>query len=67
VEFIPAGGGAAAAAERRPGAKRCAGGRARQSRARARGRRREGSSPGDLFGNSKNFRDLSVKKDFRLI
>jgi hypothetical protein len=26
-----------------------------------------GGGPGDLFGNSKNFRDLSVKKDFPLI
>jgi hypothetical protein len=27
---------------------------------------REGC-PGDLFGNSKNFKDLSVKKDFPLM
>jgi hypothetical protein len=61
VEVIPAGGGAAAAAERRPGAKHCRWQEGEQSRgARARGRRREGRGPGDLFGNLKNFRDLSV-------
>jgi hypothetical protein len=42
VEVISAGGGAAAAAEQRPGVRLCAGGRRGQSRARARGRRREG-------------------------
>jgi hypothetical protein len=45
----------------------CTSGRGGQSRARARGRRREEGGPGDLFGNSKNFKDLSVKKDFPLI
>jgi hypothetical protein len=60
VEVISAGGGAAAAAERRPEATHCAGSRGGQSRARARGRRREEGGPRDLFGNSKNFRDLSV-------
>jgi hypothetical protein len=48
VEFIPAGGGAAAVAEQRPKAKDCAGGRGGQSRARARGRRREGKGSGGL-------------------
>jgi hypothetical protein len=60
VEFIPAGGGAAAVTERRPEVMHCAAGRGRQSRARAQGRRREGRGPGDLFGISKNLRDLSV-------
>jgi hypothetical protein len=68
VGVIPAGGGAAAAAKRRPGAKHCAGGRRKQSRAaRARGRRREGRGLGGLFGNFKNSRDFLVKKDFPLI
>jgi hypothetical protein len=26
-----------------------------------------GGGPGDLFGNSKNFRDATVKKDFPLM
>jgi hypothetical protein len=62
VEGGEAGGGTAAAAERRPGAKHCRRqGEAEQSRgARARGRRREGRGPGDWFGILKNFRDLSV-------
>jgi hypothetical protein len=60
VEVDLAGGGAAAAAERRLGVRLCTGGR-RQSRvARARGRRREGRGPGGLFGNLRNLRDLSV-------
>jgi hypothetical protein len=67
VEEGEAGGGAAAAAERRPGGalhRR----QEKQSRAaRARGIRIEGGGPGDLFGNSKNFRGLSIKKDFPLI
>jgi hypothetical protein len=67
VEVAPAGGGTAAA-ERRPGATHCRRQEGKQSRgARARGRRREGRGPGDLFGNSKNFRDLMVKKDFPLM
>jgi hypothetical protein len=61
VGVIPAGGGAAAAAERLPDVKHCAGGRGKQSRAaRARGRRREGGGPGGLFENFRNLRDLSV-------
>jgi hypothetical protein len=68
VEFIPAGGGAAAAAEWRLEAKHCRWQEGEQSRgARTRGRRREGRGPEDLFGNSKNFRVLSVKKDFPLM
>jgi hypothetical protein len=67
VEVAPAGGGAAAAAERRPEAKHCQRQERKQSRARARGRRREGRGPGDLFVNSKNLRDLLVKKDSPLI
>jgi hypothetical protein len=67
-EVAPAGGGAAAAAERRPGVKHYRRQEGKQSRgARARGRRREGRGPGDLFGNSKNFRDPTVKKDFPLM
>jgi hypothetical protein len=41
VEGGEAGGGAVTTAERRPGGELCAGGRGGQSRARARGRRRE--------------------------
>jgi hypothetical protein len=47
VEFIPAGGGAAPAAERRPEAKHCLRQEGERSRgARARGRRREGRGSG---------------------
>jgi hypothetical protein len=46
VEVIPAGGGAAAAGERWPEAKDCAGGRETEQAARARGRRREGKGSG---------------------
>jgi hypothetical protein len=60
VEGGEIGGGAAAAAERRPEAKHCRRQERKQSRARARGRRREGRGPEDLLVNSKNFRDLSV-------
>jgi hypothetical protein len=64
----PSRSGAAAAAERRPDVKHYRWQERKQSRgARARGRRREGRRPGDLFVNSKNFRVLSVKKDFPLI
>jgi hypothetical protein len=55
------GGRAAARGEGLPAA-------GEQSRGtRARGRRREGGGPGDLFGIFKDCRDLSVKKDFPLI
>jgi hypothetical protein len=67
VDVIPARGSAVAAAERRPGAKDCR----RQERNRAEhvlGEEEErGGGPGDLFGIFKDFRDLSVKKDFLLI
>jgi hypothetical protein len=67
VGVISAGGGMAAAAERRPEAAHCTGDRGGQSRSRARGRRREGRGPEDLFGELRNFRDPTVKKDFPLI
>jgi hypothetical protein len=59
VEVDPAGGGAAAALERR---QRCsaAGGRKQSRGPRARGGRREGRGPGDLLVISEKFRDLSV-------
>jgi hypothetical protein len=60
VEVDLAGGGAAAVAERRPGARLCAGGREQSRAARARGGRREGRGPGGLFGNLRNLRDLLV-------
>jgi hypothetical protein len=66
VEVDPAGGGAAAAAERRLGVKLCTGGRGAEQSTCLRKKKR-GRGPGDLFGNSKNFRDLSVKKDFPLM
>jgi hypothetical protein len=66
MEVDPARGGAAAAAERRLGAGHCAGGR--ESRAEHVPEEEErGGVREDLFGNSKNFRDLTVKKDFPLI
>jgi hypothetical protein len=46
VEVIPAGGGMAAEAERRPEAKNCASGRKQSRGSRARGRRREGRGSG---------------------
>jgi hypothetical protein len=46
VEGGEAGGGAATAAERRPGARDCRWREGKQSRARARGRRREGRRSG---------------------
>jgi hypothetical protein len=49
VEVAPAGGGAAAAAERWPEAKHCRRQERKQSRARARGRRREGRGPGTCW------------------
>jgi hypothetical protein len=61
VAVIPAGDGAAAAAERRLGAKHCRWHEGEQSRgARARGRRREGRGSGGLFENFRNLRDLWV-------
>jgi hypothetical protein len=65
VEVIPAGGGAAAVAKRwarGESLRRRQGGRAEHVLGEE-----EGRGPEDLFGNSKNFRDLSVKKYFPLI
>jgi hypothetical protein len=59
VEVIPAGGGAvAAAAERWPEAKHCRWQEAEQRSTCS--RKKKGGGPGDLFGNLRNLRDLSV-------
>jgi hypothetical protein len=67
VEVIPAGGGAAAAAERRL-ARRTAPAAGKQNRQHVPEEEEErGGGLGNLFVNSNNFKDLSVKKDFPLI
>jgi hypothetical protein len=67
VEVDPAGGGAAVAAERWPGAGHCTGGRRSRAEEHVLEEEERGGGPGDLFGNSDNFRDLLVEKDFPLI